>query len=1443
MRARQVGFICQELNTPAGSSSIKGDMWVNSDWATGTDTDYVRTGIWGSVLPEGSDSYIDSQSIFPIISFTNQDGEARLQLWDTTANPDGGWVDLASSESALALGDWNSFEMRVLPESDRIDYIVNGVTIYSWTMPRGAEENISDELWAIYLKGRNNGVTSFNTYWSALTEARLVLDGETLTAAPDGFNILADAVGGITIADTVSVGGGIHAGSGSAVTLAFGQGSGVATSGAGVIGVVSNEGGSVTLNGGSVITSGTGAHGLYATGLNPAGTGSAITAQGTAVAVTGAGAFGAYATNFGTIMLKGGSVSSGRAALVADGGTINATDVALSTTVAANNGNDVGAVTALNGGAITVSGGTITLEGGRMAGLLALSEGAITSENVTISASGDRARGIYASADNDGAGSVTISGGLIETDGLLSHGLFAKRQSGTTADTMASITASDIDISVKGTSANGIYADVGSTISVNDATVTTGGEGGVGLHAQGNDDGVTGNGSISATGVDVFTSGTSAYGAYAELGGKLTLEDGSVSTTGSEAHGLVAAGTAGYRPEITATHLSVETTADDAVGVGISGTGTIRFTNGSISSGGAAIGVEALSGGGATFIISGSALSSDSGTILDVNRELDDGTGVVSLTLSGGTTATGDILDTNTKTTGHTDLVLNGATLTGAVDGVRTFTLSGGATWGATGAGSIGTVSVGTGGGTIAVAADSTVGLSGTLTGSGDLTKNGSGTLLFSGDGRTYTGTAKVETGTLLLTGSLAGNVVINEDGTLQIGNGDETGDLTGATVNNGTLIFARSDDYDYTGALSGDGGLIKRGEGTLLLSGDYSYTGSTTVEGGLVKLVSQLDEDTDLVVDNGTFDLSDKTQTVSGLSGSGGTLALGAAGDLTVNQSFDSAYSGNITGDGSFTKSGSGSLNLTGNSDFTGQVSVDSGRLAINGTMAGGHVTVNSAGMLGGNGTVGTILATSGGIVSPGNSIGTLHVAGDIAFGSGSVYAVEVDADGNSDTIIATGPANLSGGTVSVIAAAGNYRRFTDYVILTADGGVNGTFDDTDVDLPFLDPTLHYEPNTVTLTLERNDVSFASAARTPNQIAVATSLDTMPAMADLPRVVAGQVDSASARAAYNVLSGEIWASTGTILLDQTRRTGEIILGRLQQADTVTRLMARSRSAATGTRGGRTAVWGQAVGNWNRLSGNGNAAHLSQNNQGFITGIDTLVGEWRLGAAIGYSEADIDLATRSSSATAKSTTATAYAGGGWGALRLHLGGSYSWHDIEGDRNIVFPSFDETAKGQYDGKSASLFGEASYALSLGMARIEPFAGINYTHLKTDAFTETGGTSASLTVGKAKREVTYSTLGLRGRADIPTSATATISPFLSAAWQHGFGDDVRAWGTHQFSGGDSFLIEGLPVARNTLSLNAGLEATIAPGGTIGVAYMGNVADRWNDHGVKLGFSYSF
>ena len=138
-----------------------------------------------------------------------------------------------------------------------------------------------------------------------------------------------------------------------------------------------------------------------------------------------------------------------------------------------------------------------------------------------------------------------------------------------------------------------------------------------------------------------------------------------------------------------------------------------------------------------------------------------------------------------------------------------------------------------------------------------------------------------------------------------------------------------------------------------------------------------------------------------------------------------------------SLTKSGTGTLFLTGNNTYAGGSTVTGGKLSIVGTNSSG-VTITSGGTLGGTGTVTGAINVLGGVLSPGVTAaeaagipsvnadvvvppGDVLRAGVVKIGLGGGFAATLKAGGVSSRLVATGAVAL-GGTLSLdVAAAPN--------------------------------------------------------------------------------------------------------------------------------------------------------------------------------------------------------------------------------------------------------------------------------------------------------------------------------------------------------------------------------------------------------------------------------------
>jgi len=321
------------------------------------------------------------------------------------------------------------------------------------------------------------------------------------------------------------------------------------------------------------------------------------------------------------------------------------------------------------------------------------------------------------------------------------------------------------------------------------------------------------------------------------------------------------------------------------------------------------------------------------------------------------------------------------------------------------------------------------------------------------------------------------------------------------------------------------------------------------------------------------------------------------------------------------------------------------------------------------------------------------------------------------------------------------------------------------------------------------------------------------------------------ARAALKQLSGEAYASTGSVLQGQGDAVRTLPFSHLRgnldapaRAGRPTAQLGASSSDAL-PQSGASPIWAQAFGNWSTLSGDGNASTVRQSAGGLFVGGDGAVGGgWRLGGAVGYTGSHNSVDDVSSRMSVDSYTATVFGGknfeAGPGHFRFMAGAAYTWHEIDSKRNIAIGSLNQRLESSYNASSTQVFTELGYKLPLGDAyAIEPFAGVAWNQVRTRDFQESGGTAALHGEGSTD-DVTSTTLGLRGAMligtdDAPGRLTATLG------WRHAMGD-VKPAQKLAFEGGSTFTVSGVPIARDAAVLGLGAEVSITRNTTAGVAY---------------------
>jgi|GEM_PF-1667768 len=216
----------------------------------------------------------------------------------------------------------------------------------------------------------------------------------------------------------------------------------------------------------------------------------------------------------------------------------------------------------------------------------------------------------------------------------------------------------------------------------------------------------------------------------------------------------------------------------------------------------------------------------------------------------------------------------------------------------------------------------------------GSLTKLGDGTL------------------TLLVNSNYSTGTTIS-GGTLQIGNGGTTGSLgIGVVTDNADLTFDLSSSPIVTNFITGTGSVTQNGTGTVTLSAINFYTGTTDVNAGTLKAgaVNQAFGFGSAVTVGvgGTLDIAGLNETIGSLAG-GGLVTSSAAGTPTLTTGIDNTstdFSGSLQNGSSasvaLTKTGTGTLTLSGDNTYTGATTLIGGTLDLNNSNALGPGTIN---------------------------------------------------------------------------------------------------------------------------------------------------------------------------------------------------------------------------------------------------------------------------------------------------------------------------------------------------------------------------------------------------------------------------------------------------------------------------------------------------------------------
>ncbi|MEN3953516.1 autotransporter domain-containing protein [Iodidimonas sp. SYSU 1G8] len=717
-------------------------------------------------------------------------------------------------------------------------------------------------------------------------------------------------------------------------------------------------------------------------------------------------------------------------------------------------------------------------------------------------------------------------------------------------------------------------------------------------------------------------------------------------------------------------------------------------------------------------------------------------------------------------------------------------------------------------------------------------------------------------------------------DGLVVNNSGDITAELTGNADESVAvgLMLGPVPDGLLDGLIGGEGGLgdlpiggILPGEGegddiqvlaagVITVNNTGNISGNNETEGGYGYGIFAETAPVPVVINQMGGSISGSTAAIAMDQGAADVLNW-SGGSISGLVDADSADVVNVI------QNGENATTVTAGTDFVlegaGQLNIGAEDAPVTFVMNG---TVNNVGEANLN-TDGTLVVGPTGEIN----VGTYNQDPD------STLIVQFGPTGGG-LITTVGDANIDG-NFQAQAVAGLYGDSGSYVVIDAGGAVVGEFDSIDNvgDTLLLDFTTEVNPSDVTVTWNRNAFDEVDGL-SDNSASVAGALEdgydpTRPPSGNTPelndqigglftltdpvlydRVLnswSGAEHAQVMRAATNLSEPYLMALTEH--LNDNRNTGF-----KQQRVVMLRPDGSSNSIAPASSVGQSgaeesgiAFWGRGFGRWTDVRGDLNAGGYEEDTYGAVLGMDFRVAPTVLLGVLGsYIDNDIDF-DDGDFGSIRRWSVGGYASAQFDAFYLDGSFTYAKDKYRVDRTIITggianPLYDGTvgASSRYKGDGWIAHAETGFNWDLGeSAKLQPFAGINYTSLDSDGVTETGAGDLGLNVLDGTGKSLQSRLGARLSGEWGSGDVVWV-PELRGEWRHEFKDNP-AWIEASLIGlpGQPFQTVGSKISRDLAVIGAGISAQFAGGWGLYVDYQGAFASGYKSHIAQAGVRVKF
>jgi outer membrane autotransporter protein len=653
----------------------------------------------------------------------------------------------------------------------------------------------------------------------------------------------------------------------------------------------------------------------------------------------------------------------------------------------------------------------------------------------------------------------------------------------------------------------------------------------------------------------------------------------------------------------------------------------------------------------------------------------------------------------------------------------------------------------------------------------------------------------------------------------LRVGAGGAGAGMT-ATIN------AVIDDASVAGGTQ----VVKSDPGTLVLGAANTYRGGTAVNGGTLQVSA--DDNLGAAAGGLTFDGGTLKYGLGFATARAVTLNVGG-GTFDTNGN-DATLNGAISGSGSFTKTGLGTLAQNDASTITGTTNVAAGTLsagAANVLSAASAHTVAAGATLALNGNNQTVasLANAGTVSLVGSAPGTTLTVNGAYVGNGGTLALGtvLGANGISDRLVLNGAgASASGSTNIAITNFGGLGAMTagnGIEVVTAQGGATST------KTAFALNGGHVDAGAFQYRLYAADASGNGSSwylRTQDGTPTTPTTPVLPTYrAEVP--------------VYAALSNVLRQADLQMLGNLHRRVGD-------EGSMAAPAAAGASDTSSGWGTGARRAWGRVLGGTTTITQNGMApTDTRASSDGLQVGVDLFANDrWNAGLYVGTLRTDArvngafglgGLMGYAGSFRADTQYLAGY------ATYANPQGQYADFVLQYGRQDVRTDTLFSPNASTDGSSLTASAEVGQRFALGKGwSVEPQAQLVYHRLSLDNTAISGLT----TVVQDPDNAVLGRIGVRFAGDIATSM-GRLQPYARVNLWHGFGGSDRA--TYVAPAGATTIADGIGYTSTELAagFTLGVTRTVSVYGEVGKLFHAGGGDARvrssveGSLGVKLAF----